>query len=47
MVKEAFKQLATAGVGNLINKKVIVPAYPETQRNPAASSAKMRIFEKI
>ncbi len=47
MVKEAFKQLITDGVWTLINKKVITPAYTEVQKNPAASSAKMRIFQKF
>ncbi len=47
MVKESFKQLITDGVWTLINKKVITPAYTEVQINPAASSAKMRIFQKL
>ncbi len=46
LVKYAFKQLVTDGVGTLVNKKVIVPHRQEVKRNKAARSAKLRIFQK-
>jgi 16S rRNA (cytosine1402-N4)-methyltransferase len=46
IVKYAFKALDDGGSHQLVNKKVIIPHYTETQKNRAARSAKLRIIEK-
>lgn len=46
IVKYAFKNLVQQWYGALVNKKVIKPHRQEVQKNKAARSAKLRIFER-
>ncbi len=46
LVKHSFKELVDKWVWLLYNKKVIKPNWKELERNKAARSAKLRIFEK-
>src|SRR5271154_4483175 len=43
LVKRAFQRLASEGSFRVLTKKVIRPSEEETQRNPRARSAKMRV----
>lgn len=45
-VKIFFKECKTAGKGNIVTKKPIIPNREEIKDNPRARSAKLRIFEK-
>lgn len=45
IVKTMFRDAAHAGVGVLVTKKPIVPSSRETEKNPRARSAKLRVFE--
>lgn len=47
LVKRAFQQYAREGVFRVLTKKVIQPGAEETQSNPRARSAKMRVAEKL
>jgi 16S rRNA (cytosine1402-N4)-methyltransferase len=46
-VKRAFQSLERAGTFRVLTRKVITPGDAETQANPRARSAKMRVAEKI
>lgn len=47
IVKNKFKELAgEKGLGNIINKKVIIASREESENNPRSRSAKLRVFEK-
>jgi 16S rRNA (cytosine1402-N4)-methyltransferase len=46
IVKTEFKKIATAGLGSLVNKKVLQPSWSDKKENPRARSAKLRVFEK-
>jgi 16S rRNA (cytosine1402-N4)-methyltransferase len=46
-VKHSFQELARAGEYKILTKKVIVPSDAETNSNPRARSAKMRVIEKL
>ncbi|MBQ8498327.1 16S rRNA (cytosine(1402)-N(4))-methyltransferase RsmH [Chlamydia sp.] len=45
-VKWAFREAELAGAGRVLTKKVIMPTYEETRKNPRSRSAKLRCFEK-
>ena len=47
LVKRAFQQYAREGIFRVLTKKVIQPGAEETQANPRARSAKMRVAEKM
>ncbi len=47
LVKRAFQQSAREGIFRVLTKKVIQPGAEETQANPRARSAKMRVAEKL
>jgi 16S rRNA (cytosine1402-N4)-methyltransferase len=47
LVKRAFQQYAREGIFRVLTKKVIQPGAAETQANPRARSAKMRVAEKM
>ena len=47
IVKHSFKSLVQEGRGQLVNKKPISASKEETDANPRARSAKLRIIEKI
>jgi 16S rRNA (cytosine1402-N4)-methyltransferase len=47
IVKVAFKKMASDGLGELVNKKVIQAEWNEKKNNPRARSAKLRIFQKM
>lgn len=47
IVKQYFRELKEEGKVTLVTKKAIVPSEEETDRNPRARSAKLRIIEKI
>jgi 16S rRNA (cytosine1402-N4)-methyltransferase len=47
IVKNFYREKAKEEVAKLINKKPILPTDEETQKNPRARSAKLRILEKI
>ena len=46
-VKHSFQELARTGEFRILTKKVIVPSDAETNSNPRARSAKMRVIEKL
>lgn len=46
IVKNAFKEFTVRKLGNMLNKKPIVPDFDEIRRNPAARSAKLRMFKR-
>jgi 16S rRNA (cytosine1402-N4)-methyltransferase len=46
-VKRIFKEAEKRGLVKLITKKPITPTHEETEANPRARSAKLRIIEKI
>ena len=46
-VKHSFQELARTGEYKILTKKVIVPSDAETNSNPRARSAKMRVIEKL
>lgn len=45
IVKTMFRDAAHSGAGVLVTKKPILPSSHETDRNPRARSAKLRVFE--
>ncbi|WP_348663927.1 16S rRNA (cytosine(1402)-N(4))-methyltransferase RsmH [Chlamydia vaughanii] len=45
-VKWFLRQAEAAGLGKILTKKVVMPTYEETRRNPRSRSAKLRCFEK-
>lgn len=45
-VKWAFREAEARGEGRVLTKKVIMPTYEETRKNPRSRSAKLRCFEK-
>jgi 16S rRNA (cytosine1402-N4)-methyltransferase len=45
IVKTMFRDAAHHGAGVLVTKKPLVPSSGETERNPRARSAKLRVFE--
>lgn len=45
-VKWFFKQAQEDRIGVILTKKVIIPTYAETKKNPRSRSAKLRCFEK-
>lgn len=47
VVKHSFRELKTAGVGQLITKKPLAPSREEIISNPRARSAKLRVIEKL
>lgn len=47
IIKYAFKELAATGNWQLVNKKVIEPAFEEVKANPRARSAKLRVIERV
>jgi 16S rRNA (cytosine1402-N4)-methyltransferase len=47
LVKHAFQRLAQRGVVKVLTKKVVRPTAEETEQNPRARSAKMRVAEKL
>ena len=46
-VKQAFRSLEQTGQFSIVTKKPIAPSDDETNRNPRARSAKLRVIEKI
>lgn len=46
-VKWAFREAESKGLGRVVTKKVIMPTYEETRKNPRSRSAKLRCFEKM
>lgn len=46
LVKNFFKNLAQKGEVKIVTKKPILPSAAETEENPSARSAKLRILEK-
>lgn len=46
VVKEAFRQWAKIGRGEILTKKPMVPTREEIQGNPRSRSAKLRAFKK-
>ena len=46
-VKWAFREAESKGLGRVLTKKVIMPTYEETRKNPRSRSAKLRCFEKM
>ena len=44
IIKYAFKEAGELGFP--LTKKVVVPSYAETQENPRARSAKLRVFQR-
>lgn len=47
IVKNYFKKFEEEGEGKILTKRPIVPTGDETDENPRARSAKMRVFQKI
>jgi 16S rRNA (cytosine1402-N4)-methyltransferase len=45
IVKNAFREAAQQGVGELITKKPIAPSAAELKKNPRSRSAKLRVFQ--
>lgn len=45
IVKHTFREAAQEGRGTVVTKRPIIPAPEETEKNPRARSAKLRIFE--
>ncbi|BAE81408.1 tRNA/rRNA methyltransferase [Chlamydia felis Fe/C-56] len=45
-VKWFFREAEAMGVGKILTKKVVMPTYEETRKNPRCRSAKLRCFEK-
>lgn len=46
IVKTVFRDWESAGFGQIVTKKPIIPSIEETRDNPRARSAKLRIFKK-
>ncbi len=46
LVKNAFKSYAKDGLGTILTPKPISSSQEETKNNPAARSAKLRVFQK-
>lgn len=46
IVKQYFKKMEIDGVGQRLNKKIIIPTDTEIKENPKSRSAKLRIFKK-
>lgn len=47
LVKHAMKGWATQGLGQILLKKPLVPTEEEIAANPRASSAKLRVLERV
>ena len=47
IVKHAFKDFESEGLGKIITKKPIIPTEQEVVHNKRARSAKLRVFEKL
>jgi 16S rRNA (cytosine1402-N4)-methyltransferase len=47
IVKNIIREQAAEGILKRITKKPVVPSGEETEKNPRARSAKMRVAEKI
>lgn len=45
IVKNTFKEWASAGMGKILTEKPIVPSEEEVRINPRSRSAKMRVFK--
>ena len=46
LVKNAFKSYVKKGLGELLIPKTLSPSFEEIKKNPAARSAKLRVFKK-
>ncbi len=46
LVKNAFKDYAKSGLGRILTPKPLAPSHEEVKQNPAARSAKLRVFKK-
>ncbi|AFS21811.1 16S rRNA (cytosine(1402)-N(4))-methyltransferase RsmH [Chlamydia psittaci] len=46
LVKWFFREAEKSGLGTILTKKVVMPTYEETRKNPRCRSAKLRCFEK-
>ena len=46
-VKQAFRRYDREGVMRVLTKKVLIPSEEETEANPRARSAKMRVAERL
>ncbi len=46
LIKNAFKDYAKSGLGTVLTPKPIPPSPEEIKQNPAARSAKLRVFKK-
>ncbi|MEK7579940.1 MAG: 16S rRNA (cytosine(1402)-N(4))-methyltransferase RsmH [Patescibacteria group bacterium] len=47
IVKNKFKDFEKAGIGRILTKKPVQPAFQEIKLNPRCRSAKMRVIEKV
>ena len=47
IVKNFFKEKASADEGEILTKKVIKPSLEETKQNPRSRSAQLRIIKKL
>lgn len=47
IVKHRFREIAAEGPFEVITRKPVVPQEKETQLNPAARSAKLRVIERV
>ncbi|MGL5956079.1 MAG: 16S rRNA (cytosine(1402)-N(4))-methyltransferase RsmH [Brevinema sp.] len=46
LVKNSFKEYARAGLGTILTPKPMTPSREEIAQNPAARSAKLRVFKR-
>ena len=47
LVKKSFKYHAQQGLGSILTPKPMKPSLEEIKKNPAARSAKLRIFKRV